>query len=228
MNLKDMLAKMSQLSEATEKTKTGVKHTAEPGGYGRKDDEDDEGNKVKSDAPKKGRGRPKKDADETGEVKKYDFSAFGVKHGKDVKLPAYDKKKTTKHSLKDWIETIDQNMLAEAGYTTAPMPGAVAVKDAAGKVVATAKNPQAAQAFEKVILLSVAANQWLKAVMNTLLRERLPAKILASQVRILLRLKSLLAVEKKASALLVQYWLSYAVRLMKLISLQIKMIWALA
>jgi hypothetical protein len=149
MNLKDMLAKMSQLSEATEKTKTGVKHTAEPGGYGRKDDEDDEGNKVKSDAPKKGRGRPKKDADETGEVKKYDFSAFGVKHGKDVKLPAYDKKKTTKHSLKDWIETIDQNMLAEAGYTTAPMPGAVAVKDAAGKVVATAKNPQAAQAFEK-------------------------------------------------------------------------------
>jgi hypothetical protein len=149
MNLKDMLAKMSQLSEATEKTKTGVKHTAEPGGYGRKDDEDDEGKKVKSDAPKKGRGRPKKDADETGEVKKYDFSAFGVKHGKDVKLPAYDKKKTTKHSLKDWIETIDQNMLAEAGYTTAPMPGAVAVKDAAGKVVATAKNPQAAQAFEK-------------------------------------------------------------------------------
>ena len=149
MNLKDMLAKMSQLSEATEKTKTGVKHTAEPGGYGRKDDEDDEGKKVKSDAPKKGRGRPKKDADETGEVKKYDFSAFGVKHGKDVKLPAYDKKKTTKHSLKDWIETIDQNMIAEGGYTTAPMPGAVAVKDASGKVIATAKNPQAAQAFEK-------------------------------------------------------------------------------
>jgi hypothetical protein len=150
MNLKDMLAKMSQLSEATDRSEPGkVKHSAEPGGYGRKDDEDDEGKKVKSDAPKKGRGRPKKDADETGEVKKYDFSAFGVKHGKDVKLPAHDKKKTTKHSLKDWIETIDQNMIAEGGYTTAPMPGAVAVKDAAGKVVATAKNPQAAQAFEK-------------------------------------------------------------------------------
>ena len=150
MNLKDMLAKMSQLSEATDRSEPGkVKHSAEPGGYGRKDDEDDEGKKVKSDAPKKGRGRPKKDADETGEVKKYDFSAFGVKHGKDVKLPAYDKKKTTKHSLKDWIETIDQNMTAEGGYTTAPMPGAVAVKDASGKVIATAKNPQAAQAFEK-------------------------------------------------------------------------------
>ena len=107
MNLKDMLAKMSQLSEATDRSEPGkVKHSAEPGGYGRKDDEDDEGKKVKSDAPKKGRGRPKKDADETGEVKKYDFSAFGVKHGKDVKLPAYDKKKTTKHSLKDWIEIV--------------------------------------------------------------------------------------------------------------------------
>jgi hypothetical protein len=107
MNLKDMLAKMSQLSEATEKTKTGVRHTAEPGGYGRKDDEDEEGNKVKADAPKKGRGRPKKDADSSGEVKKYDFSAFGVKHGKDIKLPAHDKKKTTKHSIKEYFDQID-------------------------------------------------------------------------------------------------------------------------
>jgi hypothetical protein len=98
---------MSQLSEATEKTKTGVRHTAEPGGYGRKDDEDEEGNKVKADAPKKGRGRPKKDADSSGEVKKYDFSAFGVKHGKDIKLPAHDKKKTTKHSIKEYFDQID-------------------------------------------------------------------------------------------------------------------------
>jgi hypothetical protein len=96
MNLKDMLAKMSQLSEATDRSEPGkVKHSAEPGGYGRKDDEDDEGNKVKSDAPKKGKGRPKKDADASGETKKYDFSAFGVKSGKDVKLPKYDKKKST-------------------------------------------------------------------------------------------------------------------------------------
>jgi hypothetical protein len=67
MNLKDMLAKMSQLSEATEKTKTGVRHTAEPGGYGRKDDEDEEGNKVKpASTEKKGRGRPKKAAAASG------------------------------------------------------------------------------------------------------------------------------------------------------------------
>ena len=108
MNFKDMLSKMSQLSEATDRSEPGkVKHSADPGGYGRKDDEDDEGNKVKADAPKKGRGRPKKDADSSGEVKKYDFSAFGVKHGKDIKLPAHDKKKTTKHSIKEYFDQID-------------------------------------------------------------------------------------------------------------------------
>lgn len=107
MNFKDMLSKMSQLSEAVKDTGKGKIHTAEPGGYGRKDDEDDEGNKVKADAPKKGRGRPKKDADASGEVKKYDFSAFGVKHGKDIKLPAHDKKKTTKHSIKEYFDQID-------------------------------------------------------------------------------------------------------------------------
>ena len=95
MNMLDLMNKMTQLSEAKEKTKTGLKHTAEPGGYGRKDDEDDEGHKVKATAVKKGKGRPKKDADDSGETKKYDFSAFGVKSGKDVKLPKHDKKKTT-------------------------------------------------------------------------------------------------------------------------------------
>lgn len=142
MDFKSLLAQLDQLNEATEKTKTGIKHTAEPGGYGRKDDEDDEGKKVKADAPKKGKGRPKKDADASGETKKYDFSAFGVKAGKDVKLPKYDKKKSTvvkgksqshasnkvddgtdpgeepkakkKGSLKEYFDLLDQAMLAEA------------------------------------------------------------------------------------------------------------------
>jgi len=169
----DLMNKMTQLSEAKEKTKTGLKHTAEPGGYGRKDDEDDEGHKVKADAVKKGKGRPKKDADDSGETKKYDFSAFGVKSGKDVKLPKHDKKKTTvvkgksqshadnkkddgtdpetkdkKKSLKEYFDALDRAIMNEDGYTTAPMPGAVQVKDASGKVVATAKNPQAAAAFK--------------------------------------------------------------------------------
>ena len=47
MDFKSLLAQLDQLNEATEKSKTGLKHTAEPGGYGRKDDEDEEGNKVK-------------------------------------------------------------------------------------------------------------------------------------------------------------------------------------
>jgi hypothetical protein len=249
MNMLDLMNKMTQLSEAKEKTKTGLKHTAEPGGYGRKDDEDDEGNKVKSTAAKKGKGRPKKDADDSGETKKYDFSAFGVKSGKDVKLPKHDKKKTTvvkgksqshadnkkddgtdpetktkKKGLKEYFDSLDKALnenemspdaiakmnpqhkqyfgknphftrgaevkdvgttidakgkpisalatkvtpkfnkpgqvqriargsfnspVEESDYTTAPMPGAVQVKDASGKVVATAKSPQAAEMFKK-------------------------------------------------------------------------------
>jgi hypothetical protein len=149
MDFKSLLSQLDQLNEATEKTKTGLKHTAEPGGYGRKDDEDEEGNKVKpASTEKRGKGRPKKSTQTSGEDNKYDFSAFGVKAGKDVKLPKYDKKKTTKHSLKEYFDQLDQ-ALNEEGYSTAPMPGAVAVKDATGKVVATAKNPAAAAAFEK-------------------------------------------------------------------------------
>ena len=147
MDFKSLLSQLDQLNEATEKTKTGIKHTAEPGGYGRKDDEDEEGNKVKNtSAEKKGRGRPKKATQSSGEDKKYDFSAFGVKSGKDVKLPKHDKKKTIKHSLKEYLDQLDKALNEE--YTTAPMPGAVQVKDASGKVVATAKNPAAAKAFQ--------------------------------------------------------------------------------
>jgi len=115
MDFKNLLAQLDQLNEATKETGKGRIHTAEPGGYGRKDDEDDEGNKVKAvSTEKKGKGRPKKATQSSGEDKKYDFSAFGVKHGKDIKLPKYDKKKTTKHSLKDWIEQVDRGMIAEA------------------------------------------------------------------------------------------------------------------
>jgi len=149
MNFKSLLSQLDQLNEATTKTKTGLKHTAEPGGYGRKDDEDEDGNKIKDkSAEKKGKGRPKKATSTSGEDKKYDFSAFGVTKGKDVKLPKYDKKKTKKHSIKEYLDQM-YAPLNEGGYTTAPMPGAVAVKDTAGKVVATAKNPAAAAAFQK-------------------------------------------------------------------------------
>jgi hypothetical protein len=162
----DLMNKMTQLSEAKEKTKTGLKHTAEPGGYGRKDDEDDEGHKVKADAVKKGKGRPKKDADDSGETKKYDFSAFGVKSGKDVKLPKHDKKKTTvikgksqshadnkkddgtdpegdktkakKKSLKEYFDLLDKAIMNEDGITVKPMPGASQIIGPDGKPMGTA------------------------------------------------------------------------------------------
>ena len=52
MDFKSMLQQLSQLSEATEKTSTGVKHKADPGGYGRKYDTDEEGEEKKDDKKK--------------------------------------------------------------------------------------------------------------------------------------------------------------------------------
>ena len=112
----DLMNKLTQLSEATKETGKGRIHTAEPGGYGRKDDEDDEGKKVKADAPKKGRGRPKKDADDSGEVKKYDnaknLQDFMV--GNKPKGKELDKLPKKKHTLKDWVESIESKYIAEA------------------------------------------------------------------------------------------------------------------
>jgi hypothetical protein len=88
------------MAEEKKETKTGVIHKAEAGGYGRKDDEDDEGKKVKP-AVKRGRGRPKKDADsETGEVKKWDTDELArwIVGSKPKTLPG---KASVKHKLKD-------------------------------------------------------------------------------------------------------------------------------
>lgn len=153
MDFKSILSQLDQLNEAegttVHKGTYGTSHGKEDvrDQYGHKIGKQDKGAEVKKDAPKKGRGRPKKGADDSGEVKSYDFSAFGVNKGKDVKLPKYDKKKTVKHSLKEYLDQLDDALNEE--YTTAPMPGAVQVKDASGKVVATAKSPQAAEMFKK-------------------------------------------------------------------------------
>jgi hypothetical protein len=138
MDFKSLISQLDQLNEATEKTKTGLKHTAEPGGYGRKDDEDEDGNKIKDkSAEKKGKGRPKKATSTSGEDKKYDFSAFGVTKGKDVKLPKHDKKKTKKHSIKEYLDQMYEP-LNEMGITVKPMPGASQIIGADGKPMGTA------------------------------------------------------------------------------------------
>jgi hypothetical protein len=86
------------MGEATKEIPGGRRHTAEPGGYGRKDDEDEKGKKVTVQT-QRGRGRPKKNADsDTGEVMKPDFSAFGV--GGKVNLPKH-KGAVTRHKMSD-------------------------------------------------------------------------------------------------------------------------------
>ena len=66
MNFKDMLDKLSMLSEATKETEKGRVHKADPGGYGRKYDTDEEGEEkdgdkdAKKPVEKRGRGRPSK------------------------------------------------------------------------------------------------------------------------------------------------------------------------
>jgi hypothetical protein len=95
--------KKQGVAEGTKETSTGRVHKAEPGGYGRKDDEDEDKKKDKKAEPavKRGRGRPKKDADsETGEVKKWDTDTLQSLIGGSVpkKLPG---KASVKHKIKD-------------------------------------------------------------------------------------------------------------------------------
>jgi hypothetical protein len=138
MDFRTLLQSMYTISEATDRSEPGkVKHTADPGGYGRKDDEDEEGNKVKdTSTEKRGKGRPKKATATSGEDKKYDFSAFGSS-GKDVKLPKWDKKKTIKHSIKEYIEQVE-SVINEEGVTIKPMPGASQIIGADGETMGTA------------------------------------------------------------------------------------------
>lgn len=101
------------LEEATKETSTGKIHKAEPGGYGRKDDEDDEGKKVQAQV-KRGRGRPKKGADsDTGEVKKWDTDKLSswIIGNKPKSLPG---KASVKHKLKDWMEYVEKKTILES------------------------------------------------------------------------------------------------------------------
>jgi hypothetical protein len=102
-------------------------------------------------AEKRGRGRPKKGADASGEVKKYDWSAFGGS-GKDVKLPKWDKSKTTKHSLKEYIEEVETTQLDEAEQLTiAPAQQNTQVIKQGSKMLGTVTNPQLAQQIKQAI-----------------------------------------------------------------------------
>jgi hypothetical protein len=161
MNFKDMLEKISQLSEATKDTGKGKIHTADAGGYGRKYDTDEEGDEVKKKdkepAAKRGKGRPKKGADDSGEVKKYDSSALSKVMG-GGKHPKKEVGKTSvKHTLKDWFEHMEQEMIAEAALAVQPIPNpkpqgqSYMIKDPANPAAAaiTTSDPAVVDAAKK-------------------------------------------------------------------------------
>jgi hypothetical protein len=154
MNFKDMLQKISQLSEATEKTKTGTKHTADAGGYGRKYDVDQDGEEKKDKDPavKRGRGRPAKGSDDTGTVKKYDTKGVGDVFGAGKKPKKEVGTTSKKHTLKDWFEHMESKMLAEAEQVTMePAKQNTQVIKQGTKTLGTVSNPQLAAQIKQSI-----------------------------------------------------------------------------
>jgi hypothetical protein len=117
----NQLRKFSGLPELTESEVTTHKGTY-GNSYGKEDVRDqyghkigkvDKGSEAKKDAPKRGRGRPTKgDKDEHGNDTKFDTSGIqGMLGGKPKGEVG---KKSVKHSLKDWMEVVSDNMINEA------------------------------------------------------------------------------------------------------------------
>lgn len=145
MDFKNILSQLSHLSEATEEANDRKIHKADPGGYGRKFDTDEEGDEkkpAKPAAPKRGRGRPKKDSDETGEKKTYDTKTLGNVFGGGKKPKKEVGKTSVKHSLKEWVEEIEQKYVLE-GIPPGMKPLAILdpKNQQAGAGVVTSKNP---------------------------------------------------------------------------------------
>jgi len=151
MDLKDILNSLTQLSEATQETSKGRVHKAGPGGYGRKFDTDEEGDEKAEKKPeeKRGRGRPKKQSDE----KSYDTDALGKAFGigKPPKKPIGAPSK--KHTLKDWIEYVEENVhLNEAEQVTIqPAQQNTQVIKQGDKTLGTVTNPQLAAQIKQSI-----------------------------------------------------------------------------
>ena len=128
MDIRDILKSFDQLTEGD-----STVHKAGPGGYGNRhgseDVTDQYGKPIgrtslskMSDAPavKRGKGRPPKAADASGEVKSYDSSALSKAMGMG-KAPKATGKPSVKHSLKEYFSQLD-DALSEAGLAVQPMP----------------------------------------------------------------------------------------------------------
>ena len=156
MDFRSLLQSMNTLSEGdvVHKGTYGTSHGSEDvrDQYGHRIGKVNKEKASEKPAEKRGRGRPKKGSDETGNVKKYDFTAFGGS-GKDVKLPKWDKSKTTKHSLKEYIEEVEQNQqLDEAEQISiAPAQQNTQVIKKGNTVLGQVTNPQLANQIKQAI-----------------------------------------------------------------------------
>lgn len=151
MDFKNILQSLTSLSEG--ETKETGKGRVHKGSYGTDYDGDDE---KKKDAPavKRGRGRPKKDADASGEVKKYDTKGLHGVFGGGQKPKKEVGKVSKKHSLKEYIEEVadSKSQLDEAEQITiAPAQQNTQVIKQGNKTLGTVTNPQLAQQIKQSI-----------------------------------------------------------------------------
>jgi len=109
--LRNLMTQMTTLQEEEKR-----KVTTHKGTYGNsyQPDEDDEEKKPAS-GEKRGRGRPRKDADASGHVPKLSMpkNAPDWLTGGKFKAPKSDAKNTKKHTLKDWFNHTEAKMIAE-------------------------------------------------------------------------------------------------------------------
>ena len=151
MDFKKLLSQLDHLNEAD------VKHKGTYGtSYQGDDDEDDDKKTAPASTEKRGRGRPKKAGGDAANAAGYsgakDLQSMMVgnipKDSKELKkLPK------TKHTLKDWIESIDeQMMLAEADQVTMePAKQNTQVIKQGNKTLGTVSNPQLAAQIKQSI-----------------------------------------------------------------------------
>ena len=162
MNFKDMLQKISQLNEATEKTKTGTKHLAEPGGYGRKydigaDDSDEpkkkRGGQEKDEGPKFGKDTPKNDlfGRTTGKAPA-GKKGTQITPMKDAdKAEKKNEKEAKKKGLKEWMQQLTDAMNEAEQISVQPAQSSTQVIKQGSKTLGTVTNPQLAAQIKQSI-----------------------------------------------------------------------------
>ena len=151
MDFKNILQSLTSLSEGD--TKETGKGRVHKGSYGTSYDGDDD-KKEKKPEVKRGRGRPKKDADASGEVKKYDTKSLHGVFGGGAKPKKEIGKTSKKHSLKEYIEEVAdaKSQLDEAEQVTiAPAQQNTQVIKQGNKTLGTVTNPQLAQQIKQSI-----------------------------------------------------------------------------